>query len=234
MVGGRQSGQDGAGRVRDGGHSRQHGCPQLTFWRSATMASGSARSRSGRRPEPTRHLKPSLPSCRIGRHRAAPPRPRRGILARADDGIACRSPDHDATTGPGAPSTCSTRRPAGRPGISVRRVKGSRSTPGLPASLRSRSRDGARSIGSSRQGPARSSTASERAPERGWRNPARSDRAAGYWANARKKGHLRRLRSFHDVPGRRLGGSPALRDRCLGEGPRTGRARREVSLGLGP
>ena len=108
------------------------------------------------------------------------------------------------------------------------------STPGGPASLRSRSRDGARSIGSSRQGPARSSTASERAPERGWRNPARSDRAAGYWANAGKKGHVRRLRSFHDVPGRRLGGSPALRYRCLGEGPRTGRARREVSLGLGP
>jgi hypothetical protein len=77
---------------------------------------------------------------------------------------------------------------------------------------------------------------------RRWRNPSRplipgmtGDHAlAGYWANARKKSHLRRLRSFQDVPGRRLGESPAPCDRCLGAGAQTGRASRENSLGLGP
>src|SRR5258708_34817047 len=47
----------------------------------------------------------SLASCRVGRLRAAARRPGRGILAGADDGVARRSPDYDATTGPRRPST---------------------------------------------------------------------------------------------------------------------------------
>jgi hypothetical protein len=66
-------------------------------------------------------------------------------------------------------------------------------------------------------------------PRNGWRNPARSfgpggPRRVDTVPHARKKSHLRRLRSFQDVPGRRLGERSARCDRCLGGGAPAGRS----------
>ena len=68
-----------------------------------------------------------------------------------------------------------------------------------------------------------------RAWRNGWRNSARSfgpgaPQRVNTVPHARKKSHVRRLRCFQDVPGRRLGESSACCDRCLGGGAPAGRA----------
>ena len=75
----------------------------------------------------------------------------------------------------------------------------------------------------------RSSIATERPLETAGETPARSfgpdgPRRVDTVPHARKKSHLRRLRSFQDFPGRRLGESSAQCGRCLGGGAPAGRS----------
>jgi len=55
----------------------------------------------------------------------------------------------------------------------------------------------------------------------GWAAITRREDTAAY---AIKNSHMRWLRSFQHIPGRRLGENPAAFDRCLGESAPTGRA----------